>query len=109
MSANDSKLGAHPVQCCRTFLRLAEICRLRDGFCGSFCGRPRANPINKYDADSGIGWHRDKPLFLDVIAVSLLGSCMLRLCQKQVAERECKSRAIQARSAYLLRGKVRQV
>ena len=106
---NDSKFGARPVQCCRTFLRLVEICWLRGGFCGSFCGRLRANPINKYDAGSGIGWHWDKPLFLDIIAVSLLGSCMLRLCQKRVAERECKSRAIQARSAYLLRGEVRQV
>ena len=64
--------------------------------------------VNKYDAGAGIGWHRDKPMFQDVIAVSLLGSCMLRLRRKLGAAWERKSRAVQARSAYLLRGEVRQ-
>jgi alkylated DNA repair dioxygenase AlkB len=64
--------------------------------------------INKYAADAGIGWHRDKPMFQDVIAVSLLGACVLRLRRKRGAAWERKSHAIRARSAYLLRGEVRQ-
>jgi alkylated DNA repair dioxygenase AlkB len=64
--------------------------------------------INEYGPGAGIGWHRDKPMFKDVIAVSLLAPCVLRLRRKQGADWERVSRDIHARSAYLLRGTVRQ-
>ena len=39
--------------------------------------------INKYAVDAGIGWHRDRPMFQDVVAVSPLAPCLLRLRRKQ--------------------------
>jgi alkylated DNA repair dioxygenase AlkB len=64
--------------------------------------------INEYGPGVGIGWHRDKPMFQDVIAVSLMASCVLRLRRKRGAEWERASRDVQPRSAYLLRGPVRR-
>ena len=34
--------------------------------------------INEYRPGAGIGWHRDKPQFDEVVAVSLLAPCVLR-------------------------------
>jgi alkylated DNA repair dioxygenase AlkB len=39
--------------------------------------------INEYAPGAGIGWHRDKPMFEDVIAVSLSSPYVLRLRCKQ--------------------------
>jgi alkylated DNA repair dioxygenase AlkB len=64
--------------------------------------------INEYGPGAGIGWHRDKPMFQDVIAISLLAPCVLRLRRKHGTEWERASRDIRARSAYLLRGPIRR-
>lgn len=60
--------------------------------------------INEYGPGAGIGWHRDRPIFQDVIAVSLLTPCVLRLRRKQGPGWERASRQVRPRSAYLLRG-----
>jgi alkylated DNA repair dioxygenase AlkB len=39
--------------------------------------------INKYPPGAGIGWHRDKPMFEDIIAISLSSPCVLRFRRKQ--------------------------
>jgi alkylated DNA repair dioxygenase AlkB len=39
--------------------------------------------INEYAPGAGIGWHRDKAMFDDVIAISLGASCTLRLRREQ--------------------------
>jgi alkylated DNA repair dioxygenase AlkB len=39
--------------------------------------------INEYAPGAGIGWHRDKAMFEDIIAISLGGSCILRLRREQ--------------------------
>ena len=64
--------------------------------------------INEYGPGAGIGWHRDKPIFQDVIAVSLLAPCLLRLRQKRGDEWERASCTVHPRSGPLLRGAVRQ-
>jgi alkylated DNA repair dioxygenase AlkB len=64
--------------------------------------------INEYRPGAGIGWHRDRPMFEDVIAVSLLAPCILRFRRKEGAEWERASRGIEARSVYLLHGPVRR-
>jgi len=38
--------------------------------------------VIEYGPGAGIGWHRDRPVFGDVIGVSLLASCMLRFRRK---------------------------
>jgi alkylated DNA repair dioxygenase AlkB len=63
--------------------------------------------INQYAPGAGIGWHRDKPMFGDVIAVSLAAPCTLRLRRKQGNGWERTSVHVQSRSGYLLRGEVR--
>jgi alkylated DNA repair dioxygenase AlkB len=63
--------------------------------------------INQYAPGAGIGWHRDKPMFGDVIAVSLAAPCTLRLRRKQGNGWERASVHVQPRSAYLLRGEAR--
>jgi alkylated DNA repair dioxygenase AlkB len=64
--------------------------------------------INEYAPGAGIGWHRDKPMFEDVVAISLLSPCVLRLRRRQGAGWERASQEIRPRSAYLLRGPSRR-
>jgi alkylated DNA repair dioxygenase AlkB len=63
--------------------------------------------INEYAPGAGIGWHRDKPMFGDVIAVSLSAPSVLRLRRKQGNGWERASRHLPPRSAYILRGEAR--
>jgi alkylated DNA repair dioxygenase AlkB len=60
--------------------------------------------ILEYAAGAAIGWHRDKPVFGDVIGVSLLTPCRFRLRRKTGARWERASLILSPRSAYLLRG-----
>jgi len=63
--------------------------------------------IIEYAPGAGIGWHRDRPTFDDVIGISLLSPCMFRLRRKHDSGWERHSLAAQPRSAYLLRGPAR--
>ena len=63
--------------------------------------------INRYAPGAGIGWHRDRPMFRDVVAISLLAPCTLRLRRAVGDGWERRSVEARARSAYLLRGEVR--
>ncbi|HUI94517.1 MAG TPA: alpha-ketoglutarate-dependent dioxygenase AlkB [Xanthobacteraceae bacterium] len=58
----------------------------------------------EYAAGAGIGWHRDRPQFGDVIGLSLLAPCTFRLRRKAGAGWERRSLTAEPRSAYLLRG-----
>ncbi|GLC24938.1 alpha-ketoglutarate-dependent dioxygenase AlkB [Roseisolibacter agri] len=60
--------------------------------------------VTEYDAGAGIGWHRDKAVFGDVVGISLLAPCRFRL-RRQVGDAwERVSLVAEPRSAYLLRG-----
>jgi alkylated DNA repair dioxygenase AlkB len=63
--------------------------------------------INEYAPGAGIGWHRDKHQFDDVVAVSLLAPARLRFRRKTGAGWERRAQIVQPRSAYLLRGPAR--
>jgi alkylated DNA repair dioxygenase AlkB len=63
--------------------------------------------VTEYAPGAGIGWHRDKPDFDDVIGISLLVPCTLRFRRKDGAGWKRATRRIAARSAYLLRGPAR--
>jgi alkylated DNA repair dioxygenase AlkB len=64
--------------------------------------------VTEYAPDAGIGWHRDKSMFEDVVAVSFLSPCTLRFRRRQAQGWERASLEIGARSAYVLRGPARR-
>ena len=59
--------------------------------------------VTEYD-HAGIGWHRDKANFEDVIGVSLLAPCTFRLRRKVGKRWERVSLEAEPRSVYLMRG-----
>lgn len=63
--------------------------------------------ITEYGAGVTIGWHRDKPMFEDVVALSFLSTCRLRLRRKRGARWERWSAEIAPCSIYRLSGPAR--
>lgn len=61
----------------------------------------------EYPPGAGIGWHRDKPQFGDVVGVSLMSPAKFRLRKKIGTGWQRRSQIIEPRSAYLLSGEVR--
>lgn len=64
--------------------------------------------INEYAPGAGIGWHRDRPIFEEVVGISFGASGILRLRRKRAADWERAACRLAPRSAYLLRGPSRQ-
>jgi alkylated DNA repair dioxygenase AlkB len=64
--------------------------------------------VTEYSHGAGIGWHRDRPVFDDVIGISLGASCRFRLRRKQGASWQRAALTLEPGSAYLLRGPVRR-
>lgn len=60
--------------------------------------------VTEYAPGAGIGWHKDRPQFDQVVGVSLLAPCLFRLRRKAGDTWERKSFTAQPRSAYLLSG-----
>jgi len=58
----------------------------------------------EYAPGAGIGWHRDRPAFGDVVGVSLLAAARLRFRRKTETGWERRNVIAEPRSAYLLRG-----
>ena len=77
----------------------------------AFSGIPEAElrqaMIIEYEPGAGIGWHRDKPQFGEVIGVSLGSPCNLRFRRKAADGWERLSLTPAPRSAYLLDGPAR--
>ena len=65
--------------------------------------------VTEYDVGAGIGWHRDKGVFGDVVGLSLLAPCRFRLRRRHAAGWERVTVDAAPRSAYLLRGPSRTV
>lgn len=63
--------------------------------------------VIEYAPGAGIGWHRDRPVFGDVIGISLLAPAPLRFRRKSGAKWDRFTLAAEPRSAYLLRGEAR--
>ena len=60
--------------------------------------------VTEYGPGAAIGWHRDKPMFGEVIGISLLASCVFRLRRATNEGWERVSIVAEPRSAYLLSG-----
>ncbi len=63
--------------------------------------------VTEYTPGAGIGWHRDRPAYRDVIGVSFSSSCRFRLRRKRGSSWERASLIVEPRSVYLLRGPAR--
>lgn len=63
--------------------------------------------VSEYEAGAGIGWHRDKAVFGEVVGVSLLTPCTFRLRRKIGEKWERKNLTAEPRSAYMLSGSAR--
>ncbi len=61
----------------------------------------------EYGPGAGIGWHRDRPVFDDVVGVSLLSSVALRFRRQRPKGWDRFTIQAEPRSAYLLRGPAR--
>lgn len=73
-------------------------------FAGLASGDLRHALLIEYGEGAGIGWHRDRPVFGDVIGISLLGSARLRFRRKIGDKWERFALTAAPRSAYLLKG-----
>ena len=76
-----------------------------------FAGMPPAQLqqvlVLEYGAGAGIGWHRDKAVFGEVIGISLLSPGCFRLRRKVGTTWQRASIIAEPRSAYLLSGPAR--
>jgi alkylated DNA repair dioxygenase AlkB len=61
----------------------------------------------EYAPGAGIGWHRDRPVFGDVVGISLLAPARVRLRRKKGEKWERSALIAEPRSAYLLKGPAR--
>ena len=62
----------------------------------------------RYDPGAGIGWHRDRPQYGEVLGLSLSASAVLRLRRRTADGFERRKVDLPRRSLYLLSGEVRQ-
>ena len=64
--------------------------------------------VTEYGPGAGIGWHRDKAVFGEVVGVSLLSPCVFRMRRAVSKKRWERVNLVAApRSAYLLSGPAR--
>jgi alkylated DNA repair dioxygenase AlkB len=64
--------------------------------------------LTEYRPGAAIGWHKDRSVFGDVVGISLLSAATLRMrCKSGRGWRRALLK-LQPRSAYLLRGPVRE-
>jgi alkylated DNA repair dioxygenase AlkB len=60
--------------------------------------------LTEYAPGAGIGWHKDKPMFGEVVGISLASPCLFRLRRRISTTWERTSLTVEPRSAYLLQG-----
>jgi alkylated DNA repair dioxygenase AlkB len=65
--------------------------------------------VTEYGPGAGIGWHKDKAVFGEVIGVSLSASCTLRLRRRNGEKWQRISTELAPRSVYMFSGLVRSV
>jgi alkylated DNA repair dioxygenase AlkB len=63
--------------------------------------------VTEYGPGAGIGWHRDKGVFGEIVGLSLLAPCVFRLRRAVGTRWERVNVVAEPRSAYLLSGAAR--
>lgn len=64
--------------------------------------------IARYDPDAGIGWHRDRDVFDEVVGISLASPATLRFRRRRPGGFDRARLELAPRSAYPLSGEVRR-
>jgi alkylated DNA repair dioxygenase AlkB len=64
--------------------------------------------INEYRPGAGVGWHRDRPHFDEIVAVSLGAACDLRFRRKAGEGWDRWTTVVEPRSVYRLGGPARR-
>jgi alkylated DNA repair dioxygenase AlkB len=86
---------------------LAPLRDVASRFSGIAADKLEQALVTEYAPGAGIGWHRDKPMFEDVVALSFTSACVLRLRRQDGTGWLRQSVEIAPRSGYLLHGSVR--
>ena len=60
--------------------------------------------LTRYPPGATIGWHRDAPMFGDVVGVSFGSACLLRFQRGQGGQRRVFEQVLEPRSGYVLTG-----
>jgi len=63
--------------------------------------------VTEYPPGAAIGWHKDRPMFGEVVGISFLAACTFRLRRKSGPSWERVSFQAEPRSGYLLSGAAR--
>lgn len=63
--------------------------------------------VNEYAPGAGIGWHRDRSVYGEILGVSLLAPCVMRLRRRQGAGFLRRNAALASGSVYRLSGEAR--
>jgi alkylated DNA repair dioxygenase AlkB len=62
-----------------------------------------------YEEGAGLGWHRDRPVFGDVVGITLMAPAPLRFRRRAGEKWQRFTQVVEPRSAYLLRGPARSI
>lgn len=88
----------------------AWLCPIRDR-AAAFAGLDAAALIQtlliRYDPGAGIGWHRDRPIYGDVVGISLGAPATLRFRRRRAEGFDRVAVPLDPCGAYLLRGAAR--
>jgi alkylated DNA repair dioxygenase AlkB len=76
-------------------------------FAGLAAGQIEHALVTEYTEGAAIGWHRDRPVFGDVIGISFGSACRFRFRRTRDAGWERAAITLEPRSAYILRGPAR--
>jgi alkylated DNA repair dioxygenase AlkB len=63
--------------------------------------------VNEYAPGAGIGWHRDRPVYGEILGVSFLAPCVMRLRRKAASQWRRAGAALGPGSVYRLFGEAR--
>ena len=74
------------------------------GFAGLEAAALEHALLIRYGEGAGLGWHRDRPVFGDVVGISLLAPAPLRFRRRPSDKWQRFTLTAEPRSAYLLRG-----
>jgi alkylated DNA repair dioxygenase AlkB len=86
---------------------LSAVRARAENFAGIALGQLQQVFITEYAPGAAIGWHKDRPVFGDVVGISLLSSCVFRLRLKNGKRWDRRNLTAEPRSVYLLRGPAR--
>lgn len=64
--------------------------------------------VNEYAPGAGIGWHRDRPVYGEILGVSFLAPCVMRLRRKEGGGWRRAGAPLEPGSAYRLSGAARR-